>query len=102
MAANAATRIWDRGKVYKGNEAVAQVIYALEIVQEIISDLKQYRITGQMRLLDGDRDLVADGTLTLRLGDGRQWEFRALDRIGSKVFSVAGTSGEGLTARQAA
>ncbi len=102
MAADAATRIWDRGKVYKGNEVVAQVVYALEIVQEIITDLKQYRISGQVRLLDGNRDLVADGPLTLRLGDGRQWEFRASDKLGAKVFSVIGTSGNGLAARQAA
>ncbi len=102
MAANATTRVWDRGKVYKGKEAVAQVIYALEIVQEIISGLNQWKVTGQMRLLDSDRNLVADGTLMLHLCDGRQWEFRALDQLGAHVFRVAGTSSAGLIASQAA
>ncbi len=102
MSASMGTRLWDRGKVYKGHDLVAQVIYDLEIVQDVIAGLQQYKITGQVRLLDVERDLVADGVLTLRLGDGRQWQFRALDKIGTKVFSVAGTSGEGITARQAA
>ncbi len=99
MSATTSTRLWDQGKVYKGNDLIAQVIYALEIVQDIIAGLPQFKITGQVRLLDGERDLVADGILTLCLEDGRQWQFRALDRLGAKVFRVIGASGEGLAAR---
>ncbi len=102
MAANAVTRIWDRGKVYKNDEAVAQVVYALEIVEETVAGAQQWKITGQLRLLDGDRNLVADGPLVLYLGDGRRWEFHALDRLSAKVFSVAGISTAGLIARQPA
>ncbi len=102
MATSTSTRLWDRGTVYKGNDVVAQVIYALVIVQEMIAGLQQWKITGQIRLLDGERNLVADGILTLRLGDGRRWEFRASDKLGAKVFSVIGVSGEGLAANQPA
>ncbi len=100
MDTNVGTRVWDRGNVYKGNVLVAPVIYALQIVQEIIADLQQYKITGEIRLLEGERDLVADGLLTLHLGDGRRWEFRAADKLGAKVFKVIGASGEGLVAKQ--
>ena len=89
-------RIWDRGKVYKDGERIAEVVYALQIVQEIVGGVAQEDITGQVRVVEGRRNLVDEGTLILQLGGGRKWEFLASIAMGSGVYTVIGASRAGL------
>ena len=96
MDARIGARLWDRGKVYKGDERIAEVVYALQVVQETIDGVEQQNITGQVRVVEGKRNLVNEGTLILQLGGGRKWEFFASIDKGSGVYNVMGTSGAGL------
>ena len=89
-------RIWDRGKVYKDGERIAEVVYALQVVQETLGDVEQQDVTGQVRVVEGKRNLVNEGTLILQLGGGRKWEFFASLDMGSGVYNVMGTSRAGL------
>jgi hypothetical protein len=96
MDARITTRLWDRGKVYKGDERIAEVVYALQIGQETVGGVEQHDITGQVRVVDGKRNLVDEGALILQLSGGRKWEFLASIDMGSGVYNVMGTSGAGL------
>jgi len=88
MDARIGKRLWDRGKVYKGDEPIAEVVYALQVVQETIGGVEQQSITGQVRVVEGKRDLINEGTLILQLGGGRKWEFLASLDMGSSVYNV--------------
>ena len=88
MDARIGARLWDRGKVYKGDERIAEVVYALQVVQETIGGVEQQSITGQVRVVEGKRDLAHAGTLVLQLGGGRKWEFVVSGDMGSGVYSV--------------
>ncbi len=88
MDARIGARLWDRGKVYKGDERIAEVVYALQIVQETIDGVEQQNITGQVRVIEGKRDLINEGTLILQLGGSRKWEFFASIDMGSGVYNV--------------
>ena len=88
MDAGIGTRLWDRGKVYKGDERIAEVVYALQVVQETIGSLEQQNITGQVRVVEGKRNLIHEGTLILQLRGGRKWEFFASIDMGSGVYNV--------------
>jgi len=96
MDAKIGTRLWDRGKVYKDDEHIAEVVYALQVVQETVGGAEQEDITGQVRVVEGKRNLVNEGALILQLGGGRKWEFFASLDMGSGVYNVMGTSGAGL------
>jgi hypothetical protein len=96
MDTSISTRLWDRGKVYKDDERIAEVVYALQAVQGTVGGVEQQDITGQVRVVEGKRNLVNEGTLILQLGGGRKWEFFASIDRGSGVYNVMGTSGAGL------
>jgi hypothetical protein len=96
MDTSISTRLWDRGKVYKDDERIAEVVYALQIVQGTVGGVEQQDITGQVRVVEGKRNLVNEGTLILQLGGGRKWEFFASIAMGSGVYNVIGTSRGGL------
>ena len=98
MDTSISTRLWDRGKVYKDDEHIAEVVYALQVVQGIVGGAEQEDITGQVRVVEGKRNLVNEGALILQLGGGRKWEFFASLDMGSGVYNVMGTSGAGLVA----
>ncbi len=95
MSAKIATRLWDRGKVYKGDEYIASVVYALEITQEIVDGVEQQDTTGQIRVVEGKRNLGEEGTLIMQLSDGRIWEFLVSMNMGSSVYKVLGASRAG-------
>jgi hypothetical protein len=95
MDARIGTRLWDRGKVYKDDERIAEVVYALQIVQEIVGGIAQEDITGQVRVVEGKRNLADEGNLMLRLSGGRKWEFFASLARGLGVYDVRGTSHAG-------
>ena len=97
MDARIGARLWDRGKVYKGDERIAEVVYALQVVQETIDGVEQQNITGQVRVIEGKRDLINEGTLILQLGGGRKWEFFASIDMGSGVYNVLDARKLGLT-----
>ena len=88
MEARIGTRLWDRGMVYKEDERIAEVVYALQVVQGTVGGVEQQDITGQVRVVEGKRDLINAGTLILQLGGGRKWEFFASIDMGSSVFNV--------------
>ena len=96
MEARISTRLWDRGKVYKGDEHIAEVVYALQVVQETVDGVERQDITGQVRVVDGKRNLINEGALVLHLNGGRKWEFLASIDMGSGVYSIVGTNGAGL------
>jgi hypothetical protein len=96
MDTSISTRLWDRGKVYKDDERIAEVVYALQIGQETVDGVERQDITGQVRVVEGKRNLINEGALVLQLSGGRKWGFLAsLDR-GSGVYNIVGTSGAGL------
>ena len=88
MDAKIGTQLWDRGKVYKGDERIAEVVYALQVVQETIGGVEQQSITGQVRVVEGKRNLIHEGTLILQLKGSRKWEFFASMDMGSGVYNV--------------
>jgi len=92
MDARTSTRLWDRGKVYKGDERIAEVVYALEVVQDRVGGIEHQEITGSVRVVEGKRDLMSEGTLILNLAGGRKWEFFASVDQGSGVYSVMDAS----------
>ena len=96
MDTSISTRLWDRSKVYKGDEPIAEVVYALQVVQGTVGGVGQQDITGQVRVVEGKRNLADEGNLTLRLSGGRKWEFFASIATGSGVYDVIGTSRAGL------
>jgi predicted RNA-binding protein len=96
MNASVSTRLWDRGKVYKGGERIAEVVYALQVVQDTVDGVDQQNITGQVRVVEGQRNLVNEGNLTLQLGGGRKWEFFASADMGSGVYNVLDARKAGL------
>jgi len=96
MEARIGTRIWDRGKVYKDDERIADVVYALQVVQGTVGGVEQQDITGQVRVVEGKRNLVNEGALVLQLSGGRKWEFLASIDRGSGVYNIVGTSRAGL------
>ena len=95
MEARINTWLWDRGKVYKGDECIAEVAYALQIVQGTVGGVAQQDITGQVRVVEGKRNLINEGALVLHLSGGK-WEFLASIDMGSGVYNVMGASGAGL------
>ena len=88
MDARIGTRLWDRGKVYKGDEHIAEVVYALQIGQRTVGGVEQQDITGQVRVVEGKRNLIDEGTLILQLRGGLKWEFFASIDMGSGVYNV--------------
>ncbi len=98
MDAQVGTRLWDRGKVYKGDERIAEVVYALQVVQEIIGGVEQKDLAGQIRVVEGTRNLVNEGVLVLKLVGGRTWEFFASNDMGSGVYNVMGIARRAQTA----
>ena len=96
MDTGISTRLWDRGKVYKDDERIAEVVYALQVVQGTVSGVEQQDVTGQVRVVEGKRNLVNEGALVLHLSGGRKWGFLASIDRGSGVYNVTGTSGAGL------
>jgi len=96
MDARIGTRLWDRGKVYKDDERIAEVVYALQVVQETVDGVERQDITGQVRVVEGKQNLINEGALVLQLSGGRKWEFLASLDMGSGVYKVMGTSGAGL------
>jgi hypothetical protein len=96
MDARIGTRLWDRGKVYKDDERIAEVVYALQVVQETIDGVERQDITGQVRVVEGKRNLINEGALVLQFSGGRKWEFLASIDMGSGVYNVMGASGAGL------
>jgi len=72
------------GTVYKDNRTIATVYYSLQVEQEIIVSKSfthteeipgQKRITGQITVDEGERDLMDGSVLVLQLADGRRWHF---------------------------
>jgi len=96
MDARIGKRLWDRGKVYKDDERIAEVVYALQVVQETVDGVERQNITGQVRVVEGKRDLINEGALVLHLNGGRKWEFLASIDMGSGVYSIVGANGAGL------
>ena len=96
MDTSISTRLWDRGKVYKDDERIAEVVYALQVVQGTVGGVEQQDITGQVRVVDGKRNLINEGALVLQLSGGRKWGFLASIDRGSGVYNIVGTSGAGL------
>ena len=94
MDARIGTRLWDRGKVYKDDERIAEVVYALQVVQETIDGVEHQDITGQIRVVEGKRNLSNEGALVLHLNGGRKWEFLASIDMGSGVYTVIGANGK--------
>ena len=92
MEARIGTRLWDRGKVYKDDERIADVVYALQVVQGTVGGVEQQDITGQVRVVEGKRNLADEGNLTLRLSGGRKWEFLASVAMGSGIYQVMGVN----------
>jgi hypothetical protein len=82
--------------VYKDDERIAEVVYALQVVQGTVSGVEQQDVTGQVRVVEGKRNLVNEGALVLHLSGGRKWGFLASIDRGSGVYNVTGTSGAGL------
>jgi hypothetical protein len=94
------------GKVYKDDKAIANVRYKLQIRQQFIlttsssgeEEIPGLReITGQISVIEGERNLVNRKVLTLHLVDGRTWQFYAVsgDPI-TGMYSAVNASGEGL------
>ncbi len=96
MDTSISTRLWDRGKVYKDDERIADVVYALQVVQGTVGGVERQDITGQVRVVEGKRNLVSEGALVLQLSGGRKWEFLASIDRGSGVYNIVGTSRAGL------
>ena len=96
MDTSISRRLWDRGKVYKDDERIAEVVYALQVVQGTVGGAEQQDITGQVRVVEGKRNLVNEGALVLQLSGGHKWEFLASMDMGSGVYNIVGTSGAGL------
>ena len=92
MDTSISTRLWDRGKVYKDDERIAEVVYALQVVQGTVGGVEQQNITGQVRVVEGKRNLADEGNLTLRLSGGRKWEFLASVAMGSGIYQVMGVN----------
>jgi len=91
MEARLNTWIWDQGKVYKGDECIANVSYALQVVLETVGGVVQQDITGQVRVVEGKRNLINEGALVLHLCGGK-WEFLASTDMGSGVYNIVGTN----------
>ncbi len=96
MDTSISSRLWDRGKVYKDDERIAEVVYALQVVQETVDGVERQDITGQVRVVEGKRNLLNEGALVLQLSGGRKWEFLASIAMGSGVYNVIGASRAGL------
>jgi hypothetical protein len=92
MEARIGTRLWDRGKVYKDDERIAEVVYALQVVQETVDGVERQDFTGQVRVVEGKRNLINEGALVLHLNGGRKWEFLASIDMGSGVYNIVGTN----------
>ena len=91
MEARLNTWLWDQGKVYKGDECIANVSYALQVVLETVGGVVQQDITGQVRVVEGKRNLINEGALVLHLCGGK-WEFLASTDMGSGVYNIVGTN----------
>ena len=96
MEARIGTRLWDRGMVYKDDERIAEVVYALQVVQQTVDGVERQDFTGQVRVVEGKRNLIHEGALVLHLNGGRKWEFLASIDMGSGVYNIVGTSRAGL------
>ena len=96
MEARIGTRLWDRGKVYKDGERIAEVVYALQVMQETVDGVERQDFTGQVRVVEGKRNLVNEGALVLHLDGGRKWGFLASMDMGSGVYNIVGTITTGL------
>jgi hypothetical protein len=96
------------GKVYIGEEWLADVVYSLSVQQEFLSIRTQSgtsttrpglkNIRGEISVIKGQEDFAMNnqGPFTLRLQDGRKWEFLAsLDDLTPATYQVV-DAGEGL------
>jgi hypothetical protein len=94
------------GKVFKNDIEVATVRYSLRVIQEILisksfaetSEVEGLQeITGNISVIDGERDLMGDSPYILHLADGRKWEFLATS--GNPIsgeFRAVNSGGKGL------
>jgi hypothetical protein len=94
------------GKVYKDDREIARVNYQLQIKQEFIIEksssgeeetpgLKE--ITGQINIIEGERNLIDGSVLTLYLSDNRKWQF--FTNRGNPIsgnYVAVNVDGEGL------
>ena len=96
MGARIGTRIWDRGNVYKDDERIAEVVYALQVMQETVDGVEHQDFTGQVRVVEGKRNLSHEGALVLHLNGGRKWGFLASIDMGSGVYNIVSTNTAGL------
>jgi hypothetical protein len=95
-----------KGKVVKDGVPIADVTYTLLVKQEYLISKSltgeeelpgQKEISGQIRVIAGERDLMDGSILTLQLADDRQWQFFA--RSGDPVsgqYSAVNVNPEGL------
>ena len=72
------------GKVYRGDANIATVHYLLTVVPSEISGVNETE--GMLIVIDGDHDFVGERALTLRLEDGRNWEF--ISTAGNPITGV--------------
>jgi len=99
-----------KGAVAREGKLIAVVSYEMKISQEFLISRTQLgteeipglkRITAQISVVDGERNL-ADGTiLCLRLSDGQTWEFivRKGDPI-TGIYSAVSAQSEVLADKQ--
>jgi hypothetical protein len=92
-----------RGKVFSGDTEVATVHYFIRITQAIIvSDGEELpgrqQISGKINVVDGDRNIEIGKHLSLKLSDGRTWQFWA--KSGNPIsasYQCVNVSGKGMT-----
>ena len=100
------------GKVYSGDEPIAEVGYSLRVTQGVIiskaksgtSELPVQRdISGQIQVINEKviKGFMDGSILTLHLADGRKWKF-IIKATGLKSgeYQVVNASKEGLTELQ--
>jgi hypothetical protein len=91
------------GKVYWDGLYLAEVFYSLKVVQEYFSSGRRDFVGlqdtyGEVTVIEGEQELALGSALTLRLSDGREWQFLALgNKKKPGMFKVLGAEvGESL------
>jgi hypothetical protein len=94
------------GEVYRADTWLAHVGYSLVVKQTILTKPGgpvvpgPKDITGEITVLEGERDLIANqqGQLMLHLEDGRKLAFLILQQDPtSATYEITNATGEGLT-----
>ena len=99
-------RLSGNGQVFRDEQKIAEVNYVIEITQEYltISSLEgeseveeRKRIDGQITVVEGERNLTSGEIFSLKLEDGRKWNFVATsgDPV-TRTYSAVNASGGGL------